>query len=328
MKKQTHKYEFSVVIPTFNRADFITDAINSVFSQTFEDYELIVVDDGSQDETEKILKQFMNKSNFKFIKINHSGVSAAMNAGIEKASGKYIARLDSDDCYTSTILEEHYKKYNGDKKCDAVYTQAFFTDEYRNVYDKFLYNHKLPIDLTYFCLKHFFPINQSSFSFRRSCIEKLGGYDENLPVAEDYDFVLRMTANYCFCYIDKPLVLLRHHNKNISRNFSHSELCMIYVWIKNREILGKYRNPNEWWLARSYYRLGRRYFYEDKYAASRRYFRQAWKIDYRMIYRLFETLSRFPPAILGLVKRINRKMSSLLGRADTVRWWHEIQKNI
>jgi len=97
---------FSVILATYNRAGKIDNAIKSVIAQSFENWELIVVDDGSCDSTKKHVKQFNNVT---LISKKHEGVAAARNIGVQKAKGKYVTFIDSDDTYRKDHLDEHYK---------------------------------------------------------------------------------------------------------------------------------------------------------------------------------------------------------------------------
>lgn len=98
--------DISIIIPNYNGAQYLVDALNSVAAQTLQNWECIVIDDGSTDDSVKIINKFVKADKrFKLIKLNHGGVSVARNAGLDAARGRYIAFLDSDDCYTDYALE-------------------------------------------------------------------------------------------------------------------------------------------------------------------------------------------------------------------------------
>lgn len=98
--------DISIIIPNYNGAEYLTDALNSVVAQTLKNWECIVIDDGSTDDSIKIINKFVKSDKrFKLIKLNHGGVSVARNTGLDAARGRYIAFLDSDDCYTDYALE-------------------------------------------------------------------------------------------------------------------------------------------------------------------------------------------------------------------------------
>ena len=104
---------FSVIIPTYNREDFINSAIDSVWGQTFSDFDLIVIDDGSTDRTRESVEEYQD-SRLRYFYQNNKGVSSARNRGIKESKGKYLAFLDSDDTWVDTKLErtaEYIKKF-------------------------------------------------------------------------------------------------------------------------------------------------------------------------------------------------------------------------
>ena len=113
----------TVVIPTFNRAHYLAEAIQSVLNQTVADYELIVVDDGSTDETSAVLAGFKDPRLCVF-RQEHRGISAAMNAGLRAARGEYIARLDSDDVWFADLLEQETAVLDSHPDVGVVYARA------------------------------------------------------------------------------------------------------------------------------------------------------------------------------------------------------------
>lgn len=110
----------SVIIPTYNRAEFISDAIESVLNQTFEDYEIIIVDDGSTDNTKQIVQSYTSK--VKYYYQEQSGVSSARNYGIKAATGEYIAFLDSDDQFLPQKLEKQVEVLENNPRIGIVYS--------------------------------------------------------------------------------------------------------------------------------------------------------------------------------------------------------------
>lgn len=113
--------QFSIVIPTFNRSSELLAAINSIEKQTADDWECIVVDDGSTDNTAELVTRCQSRNNrIKYIRINHGGASAARNSGIERSSGKIICFLDSDDLYekhTLSLFAQAFEKISGQYIC-------------------------------------------------------------------------------------------------------------------------------------------------------------------------------------------------------------------
>jgi len=184
---------FSVIIPTYNRKDFLKVAIDSVLCQTFENFELIIVDDGSTDGTENLV------TNYKDIRINyihqkHKGVSSARNKGITNAQGKFISFLDSDDRFRKEKLEttsRYIKEYPQYK--------IFHTEEiwYRNgkLLPQKIY-HKKPLGLIFKNAVKLCCISPSTAVIKKDIFSQVGLFDEKLPACEDYEFWLRVTSQF------------------------------------------------------------------------------------------------------------------------------------
>ncbi len=215
----------SVVIPTFNRASVITRALESVLRQTHPPEEILVVDDGSTDDTvERVRAEFPA---VRLIEQENRGVSAARNAGIRAATGTWIALLDSDDEWLTDKLERQWQAVTEpepkpEPEPDTV-TLFCHTDEIwirrgRRVnpmkkhrkYGGHIFEHCLPL-----CV-----ISPSSVLMHRRLFEIVGGFDEDLPVCEDYDLWLRVTARFPVLFLDEPLIV-KHggHEDQLSRRF-------------------------------------------------------------------------------------------------------------
>lgn len=192
----------SVIIPTFNRAEVVARAVNSVLNQTFKDFECIVVDDGSTDETGSVLLEFADK--IKLIKTENRGVSAARNLGAELAKGMYIAFLDSDDEWKPQKLQ---KQLDFMQKSGFRITQ---TDETWVRNGKFVNKSAKYIRpsgyIFYNCLE-VCAVTPSSVMMEKTLFFEYGGFDETFPVCEDYDLWLRMSLRENFGLIDEPLII-------------------------------------------------------------------------------------------------------------------------
>ncbi|MGM0440987.1 MAG: glycosyltransferase family 2 protein [Elusimicrobiota bacterium] len=193
---------FSVVIPTYNRREFLSKAVESVLEQTFKDFELIVVDDGSTDGTERLIKKYPDKR-ITYLYQENRGVSRARNRGIKEAAGKYIAFLDSDDWWLEEKLEITRKAIEDNPDYGVFHTQEKW---YRNGQ---LLNqkkrHRKPTGYVFKrCLK-LCCISISTAVVERDLFDKIGMFDENLPACEDYDFWLRVAAGHPVYLIDRVL---------------------------------------------------------------------------------------------------------------------------
>jgi len=195
----------SVVIPTYNRLPRVKDAVESVLKQTYRDFEFWVVDDGSTDGTGEALRAFGNK--VKYIFQDSRGVSAARNLGARVSRGKYLAFLDSDDLWESKKLETQVRCMEANPQFPLCYTDEVWIRKGIRVnprkrhakYSGWIFEKCLPL-----CI-----ISPSSALMKRSLFDEIGGFDETLPVCEDYDFWLRVTCRHPVLFIDKKLIVKR-----------------------------------------------------------------------------------------------------------------------
>jgi len=194
----------SVIIPTYNRYDFLIKAVASVKSQSFNDFELIIVDDGSIDKTCRLQSTNFVDCPCQIIRQKNKGPAAARNTGAKIASGDWLAFLDSDDTWHKDKLQEQisHAKQNPDYNIfysDEIWIRKGVRVNKKNIHKKFsgwIYPH-----LTKICF-----VGTSSLLIKKSLYEKSGGMNEKFPVAEDHEFYLRLAANNKFFLIDKPLV--------------------------------------------------------------------------------------------------------------------------
>ena len=192
----------SVIIPTFNRAEVVGRAVNSVLNQTFRDFECIVVDDGSTDETDSVLNGFADK--IKVIKTENRGVSAARNLGAELAKGKYIAFLDSDDEWKQQKLKKQtdFMRESGLRIAQTDETWVR-NGKFVNKSAKYI---RPSGDIFYNCLE-VCAVTPSSVMMEKTLFFEYGGFDETFPVCEDYDLWLRMSLKEKFGLVDEPLII-------------------------------------------------------------------------------------------------------------------------
>lgn len=193
----------SVVIPSYNRKDFLRLALQSVISQTAKPDEIIVVDDGSTDQTEEHLSSEFPSVTW-LLKENQ-GVAAARNYGIRQARGEWIALLDSDDQWDKNKLEEQIHHLKAHPDCRACHTQEKWIRNQNQVSPP-TYLDKSHDQLFKRSLRHCL-ICASSCMFHRSLFDEVGLFDEALPVCEDYDFWLRLLLHTPIDLIDRPLTV-------------------------------------------------------------------------------------------------------------------------
>lgn len=193
----------SIIIPTFNRVFLLKKAIESVLAQTYQDFELIVVDDGSTDSTPRLMSRFNGK--VRYVRQNHKGPSAARNLGIRSCDRPFLAFLDSDDWWDRTKLGEQLKKMQEDASCVISHTQEVWYKDGRLLNQK--KKHRKPQGHIFDKCLGLCVVSMSTVMIQRKVFDKVGLFDESLFCCEDYDFWLRASIEHDFLLIDNPLTL-------------------------------------------------------------------------------------------------------------------------
>jgi len=207
--------KISVIIPTFNRIDLLQRAINSVLNQSIKPYDIIVVDDGSTDGTSNMIQQ--KYKSIKLIQQKNSGVSAARNNGIKLGGGNWIALLDSDDEWKKNKLEEQVKKLKDNPKYEFCHTNEIWIRNGIRVNQK--KKHKKYGGFIFDKCLDICRISPSSVLLNKNIFNHVGWFNDNLPVCEDYDLWLRITADFEILFIDKPLIVkYGGHNDQLSHS--------------------------------------------------------------------------------------------------------------
>lgn len=205
----------SVIIPTYNRCWILKQAIDSVLSQSFPDFEIIVVDDGSTDATRELLPTYGGK--ITTIRQKNKGVSAARNAGISLANGDYIAFLDSDDVWLAEKLSCQHDFFQAHPQAMICQTDEIWIRNGVRVNPK--NRHKKPSGMIFEPSLHLCLVSPSAVMIQKRLFDEVGLFDESLPACEDYDLWLRIGLYYPIYLIDRPLVVKRGgHDDQLSRN--------------------------------------------------------------------------------------------------------------
>ena len=204
----------SVIIPTFNRGYCLEESVRSVLQQSFTDFELIVVDDGSTDNTLEVVAQFPA---VKLLRLEENrGVSFARNRGMAMAEGDCIAFLDSDDLWEQDKLATQVKWIERDSQ--AVYTDEIWIRNGVRV-NPMNKHRKYSGDIFRYCLPLCI-VSPSSVLLRTELLNEVGGFDESMPVCEDYDLWLRIAKRYPFHFIEEKLIVKRGgHEDQLSRKY-------------------------------------------------------------------------------------------------------------
>lgn len=244
---------FSIIIPLFNKEKFIKNTIDKVLSQSFQDFEIIIIDDGSTDDSGKIVKNIEDKR-IRYFWQENSGVSVARNRGIALAERDYICFLDADDEWALDFLEkmknliEKFSSYSvfstgieidtGEKVIPALYTLSNPVADNIYVEDYFKGSMKYPI------------ISISSSVFHRFVFQNVGAFDEDMRSGEDTDLWIRIGKSYDVIFLDEILCRYVFDNQSLSKNVKYKGIKIKYEkfrgWESENQDIKKYLDWNRY----------------------------------------------------------------------------------
>ena len=205
MIKTYSKPQVSVIIPTYNRGWILKEAVGTALAQEFDDLELILVDDGSTDNTREILKDYAE--DLIVLSQNNRGVSAARNRGIAEACAPLIAFLDSDDLWKPQKLSRQVDFFRSEPDALICQTEEIWIRNGKRVNPK-----KRHLKFSGMIFKHCLGlclVSPSAVMVRRELFDRVGLFDESLPACEDYELWLRVSCRYPVHLIDEPLIIKR-----------------------------------------------------------------------------------------------------------------------
>jgi glycosyltransferase involved in cell wall biosynthesis len=218
-----------VVIPAYNAEEYVAAALESVIAQTYRNYEVILVDDGSQDRTPEIARAYLDR--IRYIRQDNKGEAAARNAGVVEAAGELIAFLDADDLWLPEKLELQVAHLDTHPEHGLVFSDLIRFNEHgvldlgvtRSVHGTLPDGNMLP------WLFRDSLIGSITVLVRRECFARVGLFDETLPIGCDYDMWLRIAGLYHIGYIDQSLAMYRQHGSNATRNEILGYECQLRV---------------------------------------------------------------------------------------------------
>ena len=215
----------SICIPTYNRKDYLRETINSVFAQTYKDYEVVVVDDGSTDGTAEMLKN--TGLPVRYYRQQNSGDAAARNKLIKLAQGEFIAFVDSDDLLMHDAIDRMMKVMEAEGGETIVYGPYLRIDRNGHVYGRFK-SKQYSGYITKYLFKNIFVYSCGSM-FPKKVLEIAGGFDVSLPVCSDYDLWLRLSLKYRFVALAESTFKRRRHAKNLSAISTENRMLELKV---------------------------------------------------------------------------------------------------
>jgi len=208
---ETSTPKISVVLPTYNQASYLPQAIESVFWQTNQDFELIVVNDGSTDDTVRILDEYQERNNFMVIHQNNQKLPHALNRGFQRARGEYLTLTSSDNVMLPTMLEDLAGTLDRYPDVGLVYADWQVLDENNEVIGQvhtFEFDRHLLMRVNY--------IN-ACFMYRKSCQEKVGVYDPQYIHAEDWEYWWRISKYFLMMRVPRILYQYRVHGSSLTQ---------------------------------------------------------------------------------------------------------------
>lgn len=208
----------SIIIPTYNSAKFIVHALQSIFSQTYQDFEIIVIDDGSTDATKAVLEPYLDR--LYYVYQENAGESSARNHGLSLAKGEYIAFLDADDLYKPNKLERQLSVFLKDSSIDVVYNDVEVVDENLQFISILKSEEVYETEQDFLCMllvRQIVP-GPASIMLKRECIDSGIRYPEQYKNAEDYQFIIELAMHHRFKYLEEALYVYRRHSKNLTNN--------------------------------------------------------------------------------------------------------------
>jgi len=232
----------SVIIPTYNRAEYLAQALQSVFNQTLSPFEVIVIDDGSTDNTADVVRAFEPRVRY-FRHARNKGVSAARNRGLGVAQGEIIAWLDADDLWEPDFLATIVPLLAADAGLDGVYTGLVYIDAAGNILSQSSQKVVPPSNLFSSLLDNCFIVT-CALVVRKRCLEQVGDFDTQLGICEDYDMWLRLAKTFTIIGLPTPLVRIRVHEHNTVGDTD--AFCQFRLAVTQKHFGKPEGNPRTW----------------------------------------------------------------------------------
>lgn len=273
----------SIVMPTYKRPQYLKEAIESVLNQTYENWELLIIDDNEpaseeQKWTEKVITGYRNDNRIRYIREgNPGGGAAARNRGISKACGEFVAFLDDDDIWEPDKLQLQLEVLKKNRDIGLVYCKRFFFNdkgERDNRSQKKLIRGNV---FEQMLVKNY--IATSTAMVRKECFGKVGLFDEKLPSQQDHDMFLRIARYYKVGLVDKSLTGMRLHSARISRNTEGKLRGWEFFLAKWKPILKDYPRLRRQAYSHYHFEMGKVYYYHGNLELARQHLSESVKYN-------------------------------------------------
>lgn len=266
----------SVITPTYNRACFLSETINSVLDQNYSNVEHLIIDDGSTDNTRDVIRKFQKVGKVRYFYQNNCGQNIARNLGLKKARGEFICFLDSDDKFLPGKLSRSICAFNMHHEVDVVYGDYIFIDKNGNELNE-KNMRRYSGNITEHLLRDNC-VSMNTTMVRANSIRRAGGFSPNIRVADDFDLWLRMSVTSKFFYLPERLSAYRLMKNQISSNkekrFESNETTLKNFFQTNTKLLSHAEQKDV--LNFFYTRAARHFSSERKYKLAHHYFVKAF----------------------------------------------------
>lgn len=245
----------SIIMPTYNRAKTISQAIESVLVQTFTDWELVLIDDGSTDNTQEVIGKYLSDPRVRYYNQKNAGPIAARNNGVKLAHGEWLAFLDSDDAWLPEKLAKQFAMALDYNRPVLIYGNYFYINQDGEKIGEFFGHKTTPHagKVTNYLLTDNFLLTSSVLMPKKS-FEQVGGFDQNLnlTIGEDYELWLRLSLELEFYYISEPIALYRMHEVQLTKQKLKVYFSLIKLYLNLFLNIKKYQPMTRWLVFESF----------------------------------------------------------------------------
>ncbi len=317
----------SVIIPTCNYARYLSEALDGVLNQTYKDFEIIVVDDGSVDHTREVVEKYQKEfpGLIRYFHQENQGSSTARNTGIKNSHGKYIAFLDADDVWLPTKLKIQITEFENDPQVDLLFTNAFLvnsngSDSKKKYVRKYEFSFKPDEMFEQLLLRNFVPL--SSVIVKRYIIDKIGMFDTAQIYSEDFEWLLRVTRDHRADFINECLVKYRVHPQNKSHRADTRHRNPIEIRKKimalhpmvSEKLRRKFNGRLAQWCFYSGYALFEKNYFTE---AREEFFTSATHNPFIAMQKyIYLVLSFLPVRHVEKIRRVKRNIVGILKKGD------------
>jgi glycosyltransferase involved in cell wall biosynthesis len=292
----------SIVVTCYNYGKYISDCLNSILKQKYQNYEVVIIDDGSTDNTEKVVSPYLENQKIKYCKQENMGQAGAKNNGIRNSTGEFIAFLDADDMWADNMLEKEMALFS-DKRIGVVYSRVrFINEKNKEVIIKSNNKYLLPRSgniTSYLLFENI--VTFSSSIVRKECLDKCGYFDESFKMGIDWDLWLRISTKYQFSYVNEPLLIYRIHSTQMSKNHEERRKCsdgiMNKFFQQNPNLISKKTARKSW--AYTYNNRGNSYHNSD--------FRQSVVFHLRSIREWPWQFAAYKDLVMHILRQVVRR---------------------